>query len=198
MSDESFFLEPRATTPVSRAVAELAERRMLAPARRAGVELQFLGTSPPPIHGEEHNLTSGVWKFVDHVDELTARDFSGRIPIPLEQIANLKRLRDVGVRPEHIWFAHQMPPHFRPGDPTPQLVPTPRELREKDERLTLTLTAASRLLLKGAGLALTAAAAPALAVAAAGAGLDPVILGGVEHPEHPLFGWCVLAQWEWE
>jgi hypothetical protein len=199
MSSDSFFLEPQAaSTAVSRVVVDLAEHRMLAPARRAGVELQFLGTSPPPVHEEEHKLASGIWKFVNHVDDLTAREFGGQIPIPLEQIATLKRLHEVGVRPQHIWLAHQMPPDFRSGDPIPRLVPAPRELRETDERLTLRLAAVTRLFLKGAGIVLAAAATPGIAVAAAGAGLDPVILGGVEHPEQPLFGWCVLTQWEWE
>ncbi len=199
-TDVRFLPAPRLSSEVAHRIVELAEHRILTPARSAGVELQFIGISHPPVHEQEYKLDSGIWKFVDHVDDPTAREFRGRIPVPVEQIARLKYLGSIGVCPQHIWIGHQMPPDYQPDDPPPRLVPPPRELREKDERLRLGLAAALRLFIKGAGLTLGAAAVvPGMAVSAvASVGLDPVIFGGVEHPELPLFAWCALAQWEWE
>ena len=202
MSTESLLPAPHVSVPVARTMNELAEHRMLAPARSAGIELQFLGITHPPVHEQEHKLPSGIWKFVDHVNDPTAREFGGKIPIPQAKIAELVQLRDACVCPQHLWIVHQMPHGYQPGEPTPQLVPVPRELREKDERLQVGLTAATRLFVKGAAVTLAAAAAPGAAILSAGAGalvgLDPVILGGVEHPTLPLFAWCAPAQWDWE
>lgn len=30
------------------------------------------------------------------------------------------------------------------------------------------------------------------------AGLDPIVLGGVQHPALPVVNWTVLAQWNWD
>lgn len=200
---ESWLPAPRLGNELQRSMSALAESHMLAPARRAGIELPLLGITHPPVHEQVQTLPNGsTWVFANHVDDPTAREYRGRIPIPRAQLARLSQIRDAGVRPQHVWIAHEQPPGYPVGGSTQPLVPTPRELREKDERLMLALGAATRLFAKGAGYTLAAAAAaPAMAlgaVAALGAGLDPVVLGGVKHPDYPLFAWCVLAQWEWE
>lgn len=182
-------------------MVELAEHRMLSPARRAGYELRLAGATVLPQRQTIAKTEWGTWMFVDHVDDPTAKGYDDKIPIPSEQIARLAELSKLGVRPDEAWILHELPKTYQIGDPLPQLVPPPRELREKDERLQLRLAAAAKMLFTGMAATLTAAATAPLAVvgAAAGlAGLDPVILGGVRHPELPIVQWCVLAQWEWE
>jgi hypothetical protein len=76
-------------------------------------------------------------------------------------------------------------------------------LRELDERLTLQLAKALRVYLKGVLILLgMAASAPLVVVGGAatavGVGLDPIIFGGVKHPQLPVVMWCALAQWDWE
>jgi|ERR1700729_175377 len=165
-------------------LAALVERRMLAPARRAGYELRLVGATVLPQGQTIERTQYGTWLFVDHIDDPTAKQYSGQIPIPTRQITQLDEMYRAGVSPQYIRIGHQLPDDYQEGDP---LVPNPRHLREKDERLRLWLAKAADLF-KGA----------ASGLAAAGAGLDPIIFGGVQHPERPIVGWCVLAHWEWE
>lgn len=172
---------------IDRPLAALMEHRMLAPARRAGYELRLVGATVLPQRQTIERTKWGTWLFVDPLEDPTAREYHGRIPIPKEQLTKLTEIHRQGAHADVIRMAHQLPDSYRIGDPLPQLVPDRPDIREKDERLRLWLTKAGDIF-KGA----------AASLAATGAGLDPIILGGVKHPERPVVGWCVLAQWEWK
>jgi hypothetical protein len=62
----------------------------------------------------------------------------------------------------------------------------------------LRLRAVSDAALKAARMTLTFAGAAASSLRVPGAGLDPIVLGGIKHPQYPVVEWAVLAQWEWE
>jgi hypothetical protein len=169
---------------------------MLAPARESGYELRLLGATVLPQRQVIARSPHGTWMFVDHVADPTAERYRGKIPIPAEQHARLAALDRAGVRPDLVWLGHELPDSWREGHPVP--VPAPAQLREKDQRLTARLRTATRLFLRGAGATLAVATTPLAAAAALGAGLDPIVLGGVRHPEAPVVEWALLAQWDWE
>lgn len=201
MTDRSSLPAPLPDRDVERTLMALAEHRMLSPARKAGYELRLVGATVLPQRQTIAKTQWGTWLFVDHADDPTAKQYDGKIPMPEEQIARLAELDRLGVRPQLVWIGHQLPDGYVESEPLPKLVPVPRDLREKDERLKLRLTRATDLFVKGVATTLTVAAlAPsAVAVGAVGiAGLDPIVLGGVKHPGLPFVEWCVLAQWDWE
>ena len=202
MTELSLLPAPPVDVSVSGALAERAEARMLAPARQRGYELRLVGATVLPQRQVIARSEWGTWMFVDHVEDPTAHEYGGKIPIPAAEHAKLTDLAQAGVRPDLLWMGHQLPEEWRKGDAIPQLVPAPAHLREKDERLVRRLTTGTKLFLGASGALLTAAAAPlalaGLAGAAVGAGLDPIVLGGVRHPDAPVVQWALLAQWEWE
>jgi hypothetical protein len=182
---------------------ELAERRMLAPARQAQYELRLVGATVLPQRQRIARSKYGNWLFVDHLEDATrTKRFKGKLPIPAEQLTRLTTLDEAGVWPDVVWLGHEVDERWQEGDPVP--VPTPRHLREKDERWALRLKRGTELFVKGAGATLAlAAAAPlavgAVAIGALGTGMDPIIFGGVRHPKTPdVVMWAALAQWEWE
>jgi hypothetical protein len=190
--------EQQLTADIERSLDELAEHRMLSPARRAGYELLSVGVTGLPEHEVKVQTQWGTWLFVNHLEDPTAKEYKNEIPVPDDQKDRLFELSRHGVKPDLAWIAHQLPDSYKDGDP---LVPPPRELREKDERLKLRLIRTMRIYLKGVFTILAGVAAAPLTVVGgvvAGVGLDPIILGGVKHPELPIVKWCVLAQWEWE
>lgn len=192
---------PQLPKAIEHRLTDLAERRMLSPARQAHYELRLVGATVLPQRQVIARTQYGTWLFVSHVEDPTARQYRGRIPIPAEQYRKLVELDRVGVVPDLVWLGHQQPDSWQEGDRV--YVPAPRELREKDQRLELRLARGTELFVKRAGATLALAAAAPLAVGAAavgalGAGLDPIILGGVRHPTLPVVQWVLLAQWEWE
>lgn len=178
---------------VVRATMELVEQRLALPARRVGYELRAIGPSAVPERSGPVWTPAGPWWLNSHLNDPTAEEFKGKIPVPPEQIARLQKLNEAGVRPDHLWLAHELPSGYKGGDPLPQLVPPPKHLREKDERLTVVLKRAAKALGMVAGTTLAIAASPIALI-----GADPIILGGVEHPTEPIVGWCILCQWNWE
>lgn len=201
MSDVSLLPAPRLSTDIERSLVERAEHRMLAPARKAGYELRLVGATVLPQRQTIAKTQWGTWLFVNHLDDPTADQYGGRIPIPKDQMLQLATLDCHGVHPQHVWIGHELQPTWKEGDPASPLVPPPSELREKDERLRLRLQALSQLYLKLVGGIIGGAGALPIAAGAAlvsGAGLDPIVFGGVQHPELPLVQWAVLAQWTWQ
>lgn len=198
MSSRTLLPTRRPAVAVDPLLLEMTEQRMLVPARRVGQELAVAGTTALPQSQEVVDTQWGKWLFVDHVEDPTATQYGGDIPVPEKDHAKLVMLDRAGVRPDLVWLGHQLPASWKVGDPVP--VPAPRPLREKDAQLAQRLAVTTSWFLKAAGALLAAAAAPAAlgAVAFAGVGLDPIVLGGVKHPDHPVVQWCVLAQWEWQ
>jgi hypothetical protein len=170
---------------------------MLSPARERGYDLRLVGATVLPQKQVIARTDWGTWLFVDHVEDPTARQYRGKIPVPTDQLGRLRDLELAGVSPDLVWLGHQQPDTWQEGDPVD--VPAPKHLREKDERLTRSLTVATQLFLRGVMATVSLAAAPLAVVGAlAGAGLDPIVLGGVRHPDAPVVQWVLLAQWEWE
>jgi hypothetical protein len=199
MSEVMVLPARRLGSDVEARLGELAEQRMVAPARRRGIDLRLVGPTVLPQQQVIVRTDWGTWLFVDHVEDPTD-DYDGGIPVPQREHAKLVELDRAGVRPDLLWLAHELPSSWREGDPIPQLVPTPRHLREKDQRLAQRLRFATKLLVKGAGATVAAATAPIFVAGAAVAavGLDPIVLGGVRHPELSVVQWALLAQWDWE
>ncbi|MBJ7469801.1 MAG: hypothetical protein JHD16_00795 [Solirubrobacteraceae bacterium] len=194
----------RPSAEVQRVLEHRTSSLVLSPARERGIELRPVGLTSLPDREVVVRTEHGTWLFADHVRDPTARRRlgwrRGRIPVPDEPLAQLHALHDAGVRPDLVWLGHELPGTWKEGDSVP--VPTPRALRESDERLARRLRLTTRILARGAALTVAAGAAlPAAAllpVAALGAGLDPIVLGGVCHPATPVVSWTLLAQWDWE
>jgi len=135
--------EPKGITPgLKRDLVALADRRMLSPAREAGYDLRLVGATVLPQQQTIARTQWGTWLFVNHADDPTAEQYKGKIPVPREQLIRLNELHGAGVSPQHVWIAHQLPNSYRDGDPLTDLVPPPKQLREKDERLKHQLTKA--------------------------------------------------------
>jgi hypothetical protein len=198
MAELSLLPAPKIDLNVTRELADRAETRMLSPARERGYELRLVGATVLPQRQVIARSPWGTWLFVDYVEDPTAAEYGGRIPVPAAEHAKLTELAKAGVRPDLLWVAHQLPDTWQEGDGIPQLVPAPAHLREKDQRLVRRLTTATKIFLGASGAVLGAALTPLAVLAAAGAGLDPVVLGGVRHPEVPAVQWALLAQWDWE
>jgi hypothetical protein len=165
----------------------LTRERILEPAENAGLEVALFGASLLPQEQTICRTSQGTWLFVDNHDDPTAAQYGGKIPLPAVQYHRLTSLAHAGVRPDHVWLAHQLPSDWD-GARLPQLVPAPAPLRQQDEVLLDNV----RRFMRGVG---------ELAVglgAAAAQGLDPIVLGGVQHPALPVVSWVVLAQWTWE
>jgi hypothetical protein len=190
-----------ASPEARRALVALAERQMLAPARLAGYELRLVGATVLPQKQTIARTQRGTWLFVNHLEDPTADQYRGRIPIPRDQMLRLATLDRYGVQPQHVWVGHELPPTWKEGDSASPSVPPPSEMREKDEHLRLRLHVLSKLYLRLIGGIIGGAAALPIAAGAAlvgGAGLDPIVFGGVQHPELPFVQWAVLAQWTWQ
>jgi hypothetical protein len=200
MSEFPLLPSPRTNKAVRASLLDLTEERVLSPARRAGYELRLVGATVLPQRQVIAQTQWGKWLFVNHAEDPTAMGYGGKIPVPAEHLDKLVRIDRAGAHLDHVWLGHQLADIWQEGDAVP--VPTPRELREKDERLQLHIARAAKLYLRGAGALVTAAAAAPLAfgggLASLGAGFDPIVLGGVQHPDYPVVQWVLLAQWEWE
>jgi len=190
----------------ARGLMRESEFRMLQPARDIGREVRPIGVSPPPVGrlSEIVHTPDGPWKIVDYRLDPTRAQYQGRLPLPDDVLGMLRAWDAAGARPDYVAIGHQLPASWREGDPIP-LVPAPRRLRERDDRLTRQLEAGTRLLATLVGGLLLIAAAPlimpAVAVSGTGAGgaqLDPIIFAGVQHPSLPLVEWGFVCSWEWE
>jgi hypothetical protein len=134
---------PRLTVDVEAKLLELTERRILSPAREAGYELHLVGATVYPQRQMIAKTQYGQWLFVDHWVDPTA-DKDGKLHVPPDQQPRLLEL-DRLIAPGLLFMGHQLPDSYREGDPIPQLVPAPKRLREKDERLSQGLRTTSVL-----------------------------------------------------
>jgi hypothetical protein len=165
----------------------LTRERILEPAENAGVELPEFGLSVLPTRQTIVRTKEGAWLFVDSRNDPTAQEYGGRIPVPAIQQQRLAALSRAGVRPDHVWLAHELPAGWD-GMHLPQLVPAPVRLREHDGALLDKV----RGFLSGVGEAAVGFGA------LVAEGLDPIVLGGVQHPTVSVVNWVVLAQWTWD
>lgn len=188
--------------PTQRLMAE-TNRRMLRPARSVGCHLRPIGVSRPPRGRVRETIATdtGPWLLVDYRDDPVVQQ-RGDLPVPPTVLTDLKRLRKTTFDPDLILIGHQQKPGWLDGDPIAP-VPAPRHLRELDERIRQRLEFGSELLFRGLGGLLLIAASP-LALGAVifsgsgGVGLDPIVIGGVAHPELPLIEWVMICKWSYE
>ena len=207
MSEVSLLPAPRVSVEIERQLYELVEARVLEPGLRAGYELQLAGATVLPQRQQIVQTKYGKWMFVNHVADPTARRGAvdvirrkrAKIPIPPAELDRLQALERAGVHVDLVWLGHQLPDTWEEGQMVP--VTTPKHLREKDQRLKQRLMTGTELWLKAATATLAGAfALPAIGAAGllAGVGTDPIVLGGIKHPDYPVVHWVLLAQWEWE
>jgi len=205
MAEQELVLAPLQDVPRQLELKEAVSRRVLAPARLIGEELEVAGLAPIPDGPLVQQTPHGTWFFAaDYLNDPGLRQ-DRAIAIPDRELTRLHQLRDAGVSVDLIWIAHELPEHWRPDVPLPLVVPDAPRYRQLDQSLEKFVIGAAQLTFKAArGIAIATAAAGALGVglvggiATAGVGVDPVILGGIRHPSEPIAFWVVLAQWEWE
>lgn len=194
MTSPTLLPAPRVAHDVEVRLAELAESRIVAPARRAGHELRVVGSSRLPRREQVIvQTTNGPWLLVDHRDDPSADPYGGKLPIPKEILPTLDELDAAGVWPDHVWIGHELPNGWKEGDDLTNLIPPPAKLRRRDELLLKTIRTVIRL----TGQAVATTGAVALSPLAL-IGADPVLLGGVQHPTEPLIVWVELARWNWK
>lgn len=194
-------LEPR----IREELEALVGRRIIGPAREIGYDdLPRRGFSEPLLDENWWQRPNGDWllatpRALDPVVE----QWGGQMPAPPEVCEKLTALQRSGLSCEHVAVIHELPPGVKPGDPIPQLVPTARPavsdahaLAWSRAGLDLTLQAVRGTALLGAG-AVAGGLALGAAVPALAGDLDPILLGGVEHPDAPVVAWVELARWAW-
>lgn len=181
----------------------LMRSRIIVPAATGGFEAAPIGVTPVPggpVVVRAH--TGSYWTASDHATDPTRAEYGGRIPVPAEVHARLTGLLEAGVRVDHLWTAHEMPATWRPGDRYPALVPSPVSLRKMDATIAAENARAAERTIATVGRSAKVAGLAGITVATAPfamfGSLDPVVFGGVEHPESGLVAWAVLAQWIWE
>ncbi len=102
------------------ALARRVERQVLAPARMLGEELSLVAvTEPPPPVSIMHPPQGGTWIAAYHDSDPVALARGGYLHAPEAEIERLTRLYEAGVDPDAILIGHQLPGHWRPGDPVP-------------------------------------------------------------------------------
>ena len=158
----------------------VARRRVIEPARAAGIELPLLGVSELPTAPIRFDGAAGTWLVTSAAQDPTARATGGRVPVPAEVHRRLRGLRDAGVGVDLVWLAHELPAPGLTDAAIAKLVPPPRDGR-----------------LAGRVRGAIGRVAPLAGVGLAVAALDPIVLGGVRHPTAPAVAWVELARWTW-
>src|SRR3954451_13290463 len=148
-----------------------------------------------------HPPQGGTWVAAYHDTDPVDQGRGGYLHAPEDEIERLTRLFEAGVEPDTILIGHQLPGHWRQGDPVPA-----GYLPGESSTASRVLAAQAGAVEVGLGLLRAAAKAgtvigPATVgaanFAAAAIGslvlLDPFILGGVRESESGLIGWAVLG-----
>lgn len=188
-------------------LAERLERQVFAPARSIGEELALVSiTNPPPPVKIMHPPQGGTWVAAYHDTDPVARGRGGYLHAPKDEIERLTRLFDAGVEPDVILIGHELPGHWRQGDPVPaaylpgEASTASRVLAAQAGAVEVGLGLLRAAAKAGAGIGKATVGAAAFAGAAIGsvAVLDPFVLGGVREPKSGLIGWTVLGGWDEE
>lgn len=191
------------------------EERLYGPIAEAGYSAPppVLTKRPAPLEvrytNRETTLTAAHW----------ARDpiltDQGEIGAPDKELERLHRLDNAGIKPELVWVLRELPGTWRPNTRPPEMtgVTTRRDNEQRYLQTAATAFAVGREMLYVAAASAAAVVAGAVALgsiaiagAAAGAraavtapladGLDPIVLGGIVHPETGAVAWVPLAAWD--
>jgi hypothetical protein len=203
MSEVLTVLRPNGDALIANELAVPLERRIFTPLVEAGVPLPstFLTDAPRPLD----------WRYTPRNTTLVAahpaRDpvaaaGGGLIPAPPEVRRQLAELRNYD--PDLLWVVRELPGRWEPGQEPPRMIGV--ETRRENEQLHLqaaatAFTVGRTLLYVAAGVVLAAVGAP-LALGAAvltiplAVGVDPIVLGGIVHPETGAVAWVPLAAWD--
>ena len=205
---QSLIPRPGGSSPVVGVeFGEQLERQVFAPARSIGEELSLVTiTQPPPPVSIMHPPQGGTWVAAYHDTDPVAHGRGGCLHAPEDEIERLTRLFEAGVEPDAILIGHQLPGHWRQGDPVPAAY-LPGESSTASRVLAAQAGAVEvglGLLRAAAKVGIGAAAVGVSAATFAGAAigslalLDPFVLGGVREPKTGLIGWVPLGGWDEE
>ena len=199
-------------------------QRVAALARRAGVELECLGSHPLFPETRLYPGPETSWVVAPASDDPLVR--RGEMAVPKPEFGALARLLEVGLDFPAIYVAHEVPTArlVRSGLPSDvrilqsgsftalnvvasQRLVDPVPVPARTARAARHLGAGAGVLLKLLGLAVPAAGALVGATASAGAtamrvlALDPMVLGAWTLDQRTDPGtpasWFVLARWLW-
>lgn len=184
----------------------LVGRRIIGPAKAIRYDLPERGCSEPLVGETWWQRPGGDWVLATpRALDPAAAQWGGNMPAPPKVCERIAKLHRHGVTCDHVAVAHELPAGVGPGDPLPDLVPrsapSPRDqqaIAVSQAGLDLTVKA-----VRGVAVLAGAAAVGGVAVATAGVAalgaveLDPILLGGIEHPEVPAVAWVELARWAW-
>jgi hypothetical protein len=188
--------------------AQLLDKQVLDPARRAGYDLPVVGTSPAPEGLVTWKApTERWWIFASHRDDPVAAEAGGLV-VPPDVYSRLTELLKHGFAPDIVVVGHEMPGRWSPGDPLPEA----DRKRESSAQTAATAAAAcarsdaARQVSRGAikvgwtlaqaGAALAIGVGSLLAELAVSVALDPIVLAGVRVPDSDLVIWVEVARWQ--
>jgi hypothetical protein len=183
-----------APSAVSTELAASVEQQLLTPAASIGVEPPLVGVSDVPRQPVLAYAGDRPWYFCNHVDDPTARQFGGRVPVPDANHRHLVALRGAGVHADLIWLAHELPDGWHEGEALPNLVPAdirpvvrPGTMTIGGQRQTIQVV---RRMVEGTFGGLRA-------LSRSLENLDPIVLAGITDATGEQVAWAELTRWTW-
>lgn len=216
MSSTTPLLRPNADAlPILEELAEPLARRIYAPIGAAGYDAPqpILTRYPPPLEVRHSDRDTTLTAALYEHDPLITQD-RGRLRAPKSERRKLKDLSAARIDPDLVVVLREIPGTWWPGEPPPRMIglKTAETLRDHHiqhlqvgaaafvfGRALLYTAAAAFAVVAGAAAALgavTIAGAGAVAAAPLAVGLDPIVLGGIVHPETGAVAWVPLAAWD--
>lgn len=207
----SFPLPHELDERVRQELETLVGSRIIGPAKAIGYDLSARGFSEPLTAETWWQRPGGDWVLATPraLDPAVVQS-GGQMPAPPEVCGRIAELHRHGVTCDHVAVLQVLPAGVGPGDPLPDLVPKGAPALGDEQAVALSQAALDLAVqaVKGVAVLSGAAVAGGLAVGAGGvaalgglavgvARLDPILLGGIEHPEVPAVAWAELAHWEW-
>lgn len=181
-------------TTIATELEPLVEQRLLAPAASIGIELPVIGASDVPRQPVLAYAGDRPWLFTDWIEDPTAHQFGGYIPVPKPEHRRLVELRDADVQPDLIWLAHELPPDWREGEELPDLVPS---YVRPVVRLSTIRVGGQRRAVQIVRRMAESTVGGLRALSRGLENLDPIVLAGVVDLEGDHVCWVELARWTW-
>jgi hypothetical protein len=183
-----------APSAVSTELAASVEQRLLTPAASIGTELPVIGVSEVPHQPVLAYAGDRPWYFCDYIEDPTARQFGGYIPVPEVEHRRLVKLRDAGVHADLVWLAHEVPATWHEGEELLDLVPP--DVRPVVRPGTVTVGGQQRAVQVVRRMA-EGAFGGLRTLAANLERLDPIVLAGVIDSTGEQAAWVELCRWSW-